>query len=184
MSQMDYLPENPNYVQDFKFPDTVNNNLKIKYHYLDGTFTVGGGGQSSFILNMMNRQSNLLKNYKNVKSIELISALFDTGAITIPIVYMYVKEFESLIDSTQSSGQGAFSKLFFDFISVDGSASLIAKIDNDMNPIQEWETKGKRIDTMTISFRLLGAAAPITFANTNIISLTFKIGVIEPLGPR
>jgi hypothetical protein len=190
MSRLDYLPENPNYPQDFKFPDTVNNNLKTKYHYLDATFQVPAGTtQSSFVAEMMNPTSSLLKNYKNVKSIELINAIFHTsnGLITQPLLYMFIQEFENVIDSTQVAGIGAFTKLFFNEITVDnhaGQKAKIASINDNMNPILEWETKGKRIDKMTISFKLFGTSTPLVFAATEIISLTFKIGVIEPINPR
>ena len=190
MSRMDYLPENPNYPQVFKFPDTVNNNLKIKYHYLDATFQVPAGTtQSSFVLDMMSKGGTLLKNYKNVKSIELINAIFHTAntVITEPILYMFIQEFENVIDSTQVAGIGAFTKLFFNEVTVDnhaGTKAKIASINDNMNPILEWETKGKRIDKMTITFKLFGTTPPLEFNATAIISLTFKIGVIEPINPR
>jgi hypothetical protein len=186
MSRLDYLPENPNYPQDFKFPDTVNNNLKIKYHYVDGTFKATTN-QSSFPLEMMNPTSTLLKNYKNVKSVELIHAVFASSNISEPIVYMFIKEFENVIDSTMPAGQGAFTKLFFNLNTVDAgaNASIIALISDNMNPILEFETKGKRIDKMTISFKLYNTTTgPLVFAQNDIISLTFKIGVIEPINPR
>jgi hypothetical protein len=186
MSRIDYLPENPNYPQDFKFPDTVNNNLKIKYHYMDATFQATTD-QSSFVAEMMNPTSTLLKNYKNVKSVELINAVLHTARITQPILYMFIQEFENVIDSNVASGQGAFTKLFFNILTVDnhaGAKAKIALINENMNPILEWETKGKRIDKMTINFNLFGTTTPLQFANNDIISLTFKIGVIEPLGPR
>lgn len=185
MSTFDYLTENPNYPQDFKFPDTTNN-IKIKYHYVDATFKATAN-QSSFVAQMMGPTSTLLKNYKNVKSVELINAILHTAQIITPILYMFIQEFENVMDSTQSAGSGAFTKLFFNVLAVDnhpGQKSKVALINDNMNPILEWETKGKRIDKMTISFKLLDATTPLQFANTDIISLTFKIGVIEPLGPR
>ena len=42
-------------------------NLKIKYHYLDTTFTTGA---SSFVATMNAEASTLQKNYKNVRSWE------------------------------------------------------------------------------------------------------------------
>lgn len=187
MSRQDYLPENPNYPQDFKFPDTVNNNLKTKYHYLDATFQASTD-QSSFVLDMMSKGGTLLKNYKNVKSIELINAIFHTAntVITQPILYMFIQEFENVIDSTQVAGIGAFTKLFFNQETVDNHTpkAKIASINDNMNPILEWETKGKRIDKMTITFKLFGTTAPLAFNANAIISLTFKIGVIEPINPR
>ena len=184
MSRMDYLPENPNYPQVFKFPDNVNNNLKIKYHYLDATF-VGSdsiNNNTTFLLKMDDRNSNLLKNYKNVKSIELISAVINTGLLTNPILYMFVDEFDSLIDSNQRQGQRAFAKLFFKRESVDGTTSFISDIKRCMNPILEYEVKGKRLDKMTISFAIPDPATnKFQFTEAaDIISLTFKIGVIEP----
>ena len=183
MSRFDYA-ENPKYPQDFKFPDTVNN--KIKYHYLDTTF-VATTNQNSFVAEMMTSTSTLLKNYKNVKSVELIHAVLHTQQISQPILYMFIKEFDNVIDSTQTSGVGAFTKLFFNEITVDnhgGQKAKIAYIHDNMNPTIEWDAKGKRIDRLTISFKLFNVATPLQFVTNDIISLTFKIGVIEPVGPR
>ena len=95
---------------------------------------------------------------------------------------MFVDEFDSLIDSNQRQGQRAFAKLFFKRESVDGTTSFIADIKRCMNPILEYEVKGKRLDKMTISFAIPDPATnKFQFTEAaDIISLTFKIGVIEP----
>lgn len=183
MSLQDFLPENPNYPQQFKFPDTVNNNVKIKYHYLDATFTVPNPPENQFVVEMNVPGSNLLKSYKNVKSIELISAFFN---ITIPanVIYMHIDELEGVIDSNVLGGQKAFAKLMFFTDDTDAINTSFRKaiIDYGMNPSLEFETKGKRLDKMTIRFKIQNGDS-VTFANGNQINLTFKIGVVEPIVP-
>ena len=183
MSLQDFLPENPNYPQQFKFPDTVNNNVKIKYHYLDATFTVPDPPENQFVVEMNVPGSNLLKSYKNVKSIELISAFFN---ITIPanVIYMHIDELEGVIDSNVSGGQRAFAKLMFFTDTTDAINTNFRKaiIDYGMNPSLEFETKGKRLDKMTIRFKIPNGNS-VTYAAGNQINLTFKIGVVEPIVP-
>jgi hypothetical protein len=185
MSLQDFLPENPNYPQQFKFPDTVNNNVKIKYHYLDATFTAtttGGVDQSVFSALMNQPNSNLLKSYKNVKSIELISAFFHSGDVTSSVMYMHIDELEGVIDSTVVGGQRSFAKLLFDTTTAINTNYRSAQIDYGMNSLLEFETKGKRLDKLTISFKN-STGTVLTFDNTNLVSLTFKIGVVEPIVP-
>ena len=187
MSLQDFLPENPNYPQQFKFPDTVNNNVKIKYHYLDATFkatTTGAVEQSVFSALMNQPNSNLLKSYKNVKSIELISAFFHSTDAPTSGVYMHIDELEGVIDSTVEGGQRAFAKLMFFTHETDAINANFRKaiIDYGMNPSLEFETKGKRLDKLTISFKDFNGTV-LTFGNNNLVSLTFKIGVVEPIVP-
>ena len=180
MFKTNFLPENPSYPQELKFPDTVNNNLKIKYHYLDTTFTTGA---SSFVANMNAEGSNLQKNYKNVKSIELTSAMFRNNDIDDAgeeVIYMHIDELEGVIDSNLAGGQNAFAKLVFDTTGTTVTGYVIAQLNCGMNPILEYETKGKRLDKMTIRFKNRANAVITT---TGIVSLTFKIGVIEPIIP-
>jgi len=206
MFKTNFLPENPSYPQELKFPDTVNNNLKIKYHYLDTTFKAGHE-QTTFVANMNAQdsatQSNLLqKNYKNVKSIELISAMLPIANIDVvstagggatageEVIYMHIDELEGTIDSNQAGGQNAFAKLVFDGVGTNVATHAFAQLNCGMNPILEYETKGKRLDKMTIRFKPTAAAsgiqtvpADIQFTQHLIVSLTFKIGVIEPIIP-
>ena len=210
MFKTNFLPENPSYPQELKFPDTVNNNLKIKYHYLDTTFKAEDN-QQQFVANMNAQdtatQSNLLqKNYKNVKSIELISAMLPVDTLDDEIsgaaddlghevIYMYIDELEGTIDSNQAGGQNAFAKLVFDTTrktTANGGDDVyaFAQLNCGMNPILEYETKGKRLDKMTIRFKPCGKSsgiqtvpADIQFTQHLIVSLTFKIGVIEPIIP-
>ena len=187
MSLQDFLPENPNYPQQFKFPDTVNNNVKIKYHYLDATFTVPAlpnPPENQFVVEMNVPGSNLLKSYKNVKSIELISAFFDIATIPANVIYMHIDELEGVIDSNVSGGQRAFAKLMFFTHATDAINTNFIKaiIDYGMNPSLEFETKGKRLDKMTIRFKI-PAGTFLTFAAADEINLTFKIGVVEPIVP-
>ena len=207
MFKTNFLPENPSYPQELKFPDTVNNNLKIKYHYLDTTFKATNN-QQQFVANMNAQdtatQSNLLqKNYKNVKSIELISAMLPiinidvvSGVATAgeEVIYMHIDELEGAIDSNQAGGQNAFAKLVFNTdkpMKIDGAATYaFAQLNCGMNPILEYETKGKRLDKMTIRFKptavvsgIQTVPADIQFTEHLIINLTFKIGVIEPIIP-
>jgi hypothetical protein len=197
MFKTNFLPENPSYPQELKFPDTVNNNLKIKYHYLDTTFKaedIGGTGvQTTFVANMNAEGSNLQKNYKNVKSIELTSAMFLKNDIEDEgeeVIYMHIDELEGVIDSNKLGGQNAFAKLVFDTTGTTVTGYVIAQLNCGMNPILEYETKGKRLDKMTIRFKptavvsgIQTVPADIEFTEHFIVSLTFKIGVIEPIIP-
>lgn len=211
MFKTNFLPENPSYPQELKFPDTVNNNLKIKYHYLDTTFKAvdaDGEPQTTFVATMNAQdsatQSNLLqKNYKNVKSIELISAMLPKGNIgTVAatnnttageeVIYMHIDELEGAIDSNQAGGQNAFAKLVFDGVgtNVTTATYAFAQLNCGMNPILEYETKGKRLDKMTIRFKptavvsgIQTVPADIGITENSLVSLTFKIGVIEPIIP-
>ena len=127
--------------------------------------------------------SNLLKSYKNVKSIELISAFFDTADIPASkIVYMHIDELEGVIDSTVEGGQRAFAKLMFNITDALNPAFRKAIIDYGMNPSLEFETKGKRLDKLTISFKDF-EGTELKFTDNNLVSLTFKIGVVEPIVP-
>lgn len=187
MSLQDFLPENPNYPQQFKFPDTVNNNVKIKYHYLDATFTVPDPPENQFMVEMNVPGSNLLKSYKNVKSIELISAFFNTTLFPDDppdgdVIYMHIDELEGVIDSNVLGGQKAFAKLMFNTTDAINTNFRKAIIDYGMNPSLEFETKGKRLDKMTIRFKIPNGNS-VTYAAGNQINLTFKIGVVEPIVP-
>jgi hypothetical protein len=180
MFKTNFLPENPSYPQELKFPDTVNNNLKIKYHYLDTTFT---SGASSFVATMNAEGSTLQKNYKNVKSIELISAMLvkaDVVENNEEVIYMHIDELEGVIDSNIAGGQNAFAKLVFDTTIEHDADYAFAQLNCGMNPILEYETKGKRLDKMTIQFK---SANNDVISTTGTVSLTFKIGVIEPIIP-
>jgi CRISPR/Cas system endoribonuclease Cas6 (RAMP superfamily) len=180
MFKTNFLPENPSYPQEFKFPDTVNNNLKIKYHYLDTTFT---DGASSFVATMNAEGSNLQKNYKNVKSIELISAMLlkaDVAEANEEIIYMHIDELKGVIDSNIAGGQNAFAKLVFDTAGTNFTTFAFAQINCGMNSLLEYETKGKRLDKMTIRFK---NRANAIIETTGTVSLTFRIGVIEPIIP-
>ena len=55
-----------------------------------------------------------------------------------------------------------------------------AQINCGMNSLLEYETKGKRLDKMTIRFK---NRANAVIETTGTVSLTFRIGVIEPIIP-
>jgi len=180
------------YPTELRFPPINKDAFKIKYYY----FTVDSRDRnktiwpttSEYQIKMEPENSfigaTLTRNYKNVKSIELINAVYPntSNILQEPYLFVCIPELEGLLfDATNLTGMKTFAKLIPHrntdfFVYSENSWNDSAKL--------EFHTAGKRIDRLTVQFRKHnGDLAFGIDAASNVTSLTFKVGVIEPTVP-
>lgn len=183
------------YQHPFLFPDEEAKKYKIKEHYIiidsrDRDRTIWPLS-SHFEVKLEPYRTysgaTLSRHYKNIKSIELISAVYPVqgGNSNEPCLYVCVPELEGAFDGTSLASTKAFARLIpsnttthFNYTDLNESNKLI------------YEAQGKRLDRLTIQIK----KHDDTFVNfgtdtSNIyppnpliqVNLVLKIKTVEPL---
>lgn len=134
------------------------------------------------------RGANVHRKFMNVRSIELISAIYPNTNNVLSEMYLYltVPEIEGIFESTNMEGMKAIAKLVPDKIH---GGFIHASMDDFNNPRKLYTTPGVRIDRLTIQFKKwngdlfdFGTDTPSNTPPLNDVqtSLTFKITTVEP----
>ena len=183
------------YQHPFLFPEDESKKYKLKEHYIiidsrdrDRTlwpttshFEVKLEPSSSF------SGATLSHHYKNIKSIELISAAYPVngGNSNETCLYVCIPELEGSFDGNSLASAKAFARLipsnttqYFNYTDLNESNKLV------------YEAQGKRLDRLTIqikkhdnSFVNFGTdtSAPTAPNPLLQVNLVFKIKTVEPL---
>ena len=183
------------YAHPFLFPDEEAKKYKIKEHYIvidsrDRNRTLWPTPSHFEVkLEPSNTYSGatLSHHYKNIKSIELISAVYPVagGNSNEPCLYVCIPELEGSFDGTSLASTKAFARLipsnttqYFNYTDLNESNKLV------------FEAQGKRLDRLTIqikkhddTFVSFGTdTSPPTAPNALLqVNLVFKIKTVEPL---
>lgn len=188
------------YPSELRFPSLNKEDFKIKYYYFSidsrdrdrtlwpttSEYQVKMEPDNSFI------GATLTRNYKNVKSIELMTAVYPntSNILQEPYLFLCIPELEGrLYDATNLTGMKAFSKLIPHH---NNTYFVYSETNYDDPAVLEFHTRGHRIDKLTIQFKKYDGSL-FSFGNdtstgtppVNSIqtSLTFKVGVVEPTVP-
>jgi hypothetical protein len=189
------------YPPELRFPSLKASDYKTKYYYFSidsrdrdrtawpstSEYQVRMEPDKSFI------GATLGRNYKNVKSLELMNAVYPntSNVLQEPYLFVCIPELENkLFDATNIIGMRAFAKLIPHH---NTTYFVYSESGYDDPAVLEYHTAGERLDKLTIQFRKhdgsvfdFGADAasnlpPISSIQT---SLTFKVGVVEPAVPN
>jgi hypothetical protein len=188
------------YPTELRFPPVDKNAFKIKYYYFSidsrdrnktiwpttSEYQVKMEPENSFI------GATLTRNYKNVKSLELMTAIYPntSNVLQEPYLFVCIPELEGrLYDATNITGMKAFAKVFPHNYT---NFFVYSERSYDEPAVLEFHTQGHRIDRLTIQFKKhdgtlfnfgTDTASNITPISAIQTSLTFKVGVIEPTVP-
>lgn len=183
------------YQHPFLFPDEESKKYKLKDHYIiidsrdrdravwptTSHFEVKLEPTNTFT------GATLSHHYKNIKSIELISATYPVagGSSNEPCLYVCIPELEGAFDGTSLAATKSFARLI-----PSNTTSVFNYTDlNELNKLV-FEAKGKRIDRLTIQIKKhdntffnfgTDTTAPTAPVPNYQINLVFKITTVEPL---
>jgi hypothetical protein len=135
--------------------------------------------------------ANVGRGFKNVLSIELVSAVFPNTASVLnePCLYVVFDELEGSYDGTNTAGSSAFAKLvpataLGNFVQSFGDAGSAGQPQRKVS----W-SPGVRLDKLTVNFKTTRGTVfnfgadytPDVPANPVLqTSLTFRVTVVEP----
>jgi hypothetical protein len=130
--------------------------------------------------------ATLSHHYRNVKSIELISACYPSNSSNESCLYLNIPELEGdIMDGTNITSTKAFARLI---------PSLITNnfIYGDLNNVPKltYHAQGKRLDKLTIQLKTVDGSIvnfgtdtspPTAPTDTLQVNLLFKVTTVEPL---
>ena len=179
----------------FLFPDDPQKKYRIKENYIviDSRDRDRAVWPTTTNFQVQLEPSNtftgatLSHHYRNVKSIELLSASYPTigSASNEACIYLCIPELEGSFDGTNITATKAFARLIPTNVT-----SLFTHCDLNDKPRLIFDTQGKRLDRMTIQIKTNNGTfvnfgtdtSPPTAPNPVYqVNLVFKIITVEPL---
>jgi len=179
----------------FLFPDDGPRNYKVKEHYfiVDSRDRDRTAWPTTSHFEVKLEPANtytgatLSHHYRNIKSIELVSASYPTaGSSSNEIcLYLCIPELEHAFDGTSISAMKAFARLTPTIV----TPSFI-HCDLNTRPKLTFEAQGKRLDRLTIQIKKYDdtffsfgtdTSSPTAPNPLYQVNLVFKVTTIEPL---
>lgn len=183
----------PAYPPPFRFPQKETTDLKYYYFTIDSRDRDRTAWPSTAEYQVKMEPENtftgatLGRNYKNVKSLELMNATYPNlnNVLNEAYLFLCIPELEGLMyDGTNITAMKSFAKLT-------PTRNTTAFVYSDLGlyddpPILEFHTQGKRLDRLTVQFKRpdgtlfsFGTDNGETPNSTLQTSLTFRVGIVE-----
>ena len=179
----------------FLFPDDPQKKYRIKEHYIviDSTDRDRSVWPTTTNFQVQLEPSDtytgatLSHHYRNVKSIELLSASYPTAGSSSneACLYLCIPELEGSFDGTNLTATKAFARLIPTTIT-----PYFIQCDLNTKPRLIFDTQGKRLDRMTIQIKKsdgtffsfgTDTSSPTAPNPLYQVNLVFKVITVEPL---
>lgn len=186
------------YPAQFRFPRKEETDSKYYYFTIDSRDRNRTAWPSSAQFQVKMEPENtytgatLGRNYKNVKSLELVSAIYPNTSNVLNEAYLYlcIPELEArMYDGTNITATKSFAKLIPTRNTSNFVYSDLGIFDDP--PMLEFHDQGHRLDRLTLEFRKPdgtlfdfgsdGGGTPNSALQTH---LTFRVKIVEPIKPN